>query len=83
MSNHVAERMPFDLSLIEVPDDLDKPKLKELLHSILKRQIVQVVKGVSPEFESDIEKFIRMVWDLGYSKGLMDMDKMHALIDGK
>lgn len=78
-----SERIPFELSLKEVPDGIGMDGLKRLLSSILKRQIVRVVNGDSHDFDADIEKFIQMIWDQAYNKGLSDMDKMHALTDGK
>ena len=75
------ERPKYKLPTILVKDQFNMEEWKARLHSLLKKQIVRVVNGNAEEFENDLEKYIKGIWNEGYNKALSHSDKMHAKID--
>jgi hypothetical protein len=75
------ERIHEPLPLVEADPEKQMELFQKSLHSLIKKQAVNVVSGQTIDFSEDVRHFVKMIWDNGYSKGLAHMDKMHQKID--
>lgn len=55
--------------------------IKAAFHSLMKRQVVNVISGNSKDFDIELINLIDHVKNHYYNLGLKHMDKMHGIID--
>ncbi len=87
MMTKAVERVPFNLPR----KDAHAPhchqvfikQIATLCIVLLKKKIIDSLKGNSQAEMDNIEAFLLQVWNHGYNKGLKDMDKMHGTLDNR
>lgn len=56
---------------------------KAKLHSLLKKQILNVLNGHPEKFDTELTDFLISYGKAHYNSGLRDMDRMHAMLDNQ
>jgi hypothetical protein len=56
---------------------------KAKLHSLMKKQIANVLNGHPENFDKELTDFLTQYGNTYYNSGLRDMDRMHAVIDNQ
>jgi hypothetical protein len=74
-------REPFDLPYIDKKEKHELKKYVALAKKMIRMQAVKVLDNRATDFDEDFKKLIDLIWQDGYSRGLMDMDRMHATLN--
>lgn len=68
-------RDPLPLKPVDLKTN--KEAWKKSIHSLMKKQVVNVINGKPGDFDADLSVLIENIWQDGYSLGISHMDKMH------
>lgn len=75
------ETLSDPLPLVPAELKSNKEAWKKSIHSLMKKQVVNVINGKPSDFESDLLVIVESIWQDGYSHGISHMDQMHKEVD--